>query len=153
MNLELARAPNPRATHRDTLVIRRSLGGDEDQGAEVPTVVRDRRHRARCVPITRSASGTYGHSRAREEAAAATRTRAAGRSREEIREMYIAELRARNVKVPAEPVLDAAVDYITGNPLPAARVLGESLFQMGKGLYDISRPRGRHVKGGPAGRR
>ena len=27
-----------------------SLGGDEDQDAEVATVVRDRRRRARCVP-------------------------------------------------------------------------------------------------------
>ena len=30
--------------------MRRSLGGDEDQGAELPTVVRDSRRRARCVP-------------------------------------------------------------------------------------------------------
>jgi hypothetical protein len=30
--------------------MRRSLGSDEDQGAEMPTVVRDRRRRARCVP-------------------------------------------------------------------------------------------------------
>ena len=30
--------------------MRMSLGGDEDQGAELPTVVRDRRRRARCVP-------------------------------------------------------------------------------------------------------
>ena len=32
------------------LVMRSSLGGDEDQGAELPTVVRDSRRRARCVP-------------------------------------------------------------------------------------------------------
>ena len=48
-NMKLARALNPRATHGNTLVMRRSLGGDEDQGAEVSTDVRDRR-RARCVP-------------------------------------------------------------------------------------------------------
>jgi len=30
--------------------MRSSLGGDEDQGAEVATVVRERRPRARCVP-------------------------------------------------------------------------------------------------------
>ena len=30
--------------------MRSSLDGDEDQGAEVPSVVRDRRRRARCVP-------------------------------------------------------------------------------------------------------
>lgn len=87
------------------------------------------------------------------EATEATRARADGRSREEIREIYIAERRARNLEVPAESVLDAVVDYITGNPLPAARVLGESLLQTGKGLHDLSRPRGRHAKGGDADRR
>jgi len=30
--------------------MRSSLGGDEDQGTEVATVVRDRRRRTRCVP-------------------------------------------------------------------------------------------------------
>lgn len=30
--------------------MRRSLGGDEDQGVGAPTVVRGRRRRARCVP-------------------------------------------------------------------------------------------------------
>ena len=30
--------------------MRSSLGGDEDQGAGTPSVVRDRRRRARCVP-------------------------------------------------------------------------------------------------------
>jgi hypothetical protein len=35
MNLKLARGLNPRATHENTLVMRRSLDGGEDQGAEV----------------------------------------------------------------------------------------------------------------------
>jgi hypothetical protein len=35
-NMKLALALNPRATHRGTLVMRRSLYGDEDQGADVP---------------------------------------------------------------------------------------------------------------------
>jgi hypothetical protein len=48
--MKLARALNPRATHGNTLVMRRSLDGDEDQGAELPTVVHDSRRRARCVP-------------------------------------------------------------------------------------------------------
>ncbi len=48
--MKLARTLNPRATHRDALVMRRSLGGDEDQGAELPTVLNDSRRRARCVP-------------------------------------------------------------------------------------------------------
>jgi hypothetical protein len=40
----------PASNARDTLVMRRSVGGDEDQGAMVPAVVRDRGRRARCVP-------------------------------------------------------------------------------------------------------
>jgi len=38
--LKLARALDPRATHRDTLVMRRSLVSDEDLGAEAPTALR-----------------------------------------------------------------------------------------------------------------
>ena len=79
-------------------------------------------------------------SRARKEALMAARARAAGRSRQEVREIYVAELSARGMKVPAEPVLDAIVEHITtGNPLPAARLLGESLVQLGKGLYGLAR--------------
>jgi hypothetical protein len=48
--MKLARVLNRRATHENTLVMRSSLGGDEDQGAEMPGVVRDSRRRARCVP-------------------------------------------------------------------------------------------------------
>ena len=46
----LPRDLNQRATHENPLVMRSSLAGDEHQGAEVPTVARDRRRRARCVP-------------------------------------------------------------------------------------------------------
>ncbi len=48
--MKLAPVLGSRATHGDTLVMRRSLGDDEDQGADVPSAVRDRRRRARCVP-------------------------------------------------------------------------------------------------------
>ena len=48
-----------------TLVVRRSLDGYEDQGAEVPTVVHDPGRRARYVPATRpiggSIPGPHGH--------------------------------------------------------------------------------------------
>jgi hypothetical protein len=50
MNMEVAWASNPASNVRDTLVMRRSQGGDEDQGDELPTVVRDSRRRACCVP-------------------------------------------------------------------------------------------------------
>lgn len=78
-------------------------------------------------------------SQARKEAYEAARARAAGKSRAEIRDIYVAELNARGLRIPAERVLDAVVERIAGNPLPAARVLGESLVQMGKGLYELSR--------------
>jgi hypothetical protein len=78
-------------------------------------------------------------SRARKEAYEATRARSAGKSREEIREMYVAESRARGLKVPGDPVLEAVADRITGNPLPAIRLAGESLARMGKALDDLSR--------------
>jgi hypothetical protein len=78
-------------------------------------------------------------SRARREAFEATRARSAGKSQEEIREMYVAELRARGLKVPGDPVLEAVADRITGNPLPAILLAGEGLARMGKALYDLSR--------------
>ena len=50
MNVKLARGFEPATSARDTLVMRRSLDGDEDQDAEVATVVRNPGRRARCVP-------------------------------------------------------------------------------------------------------
>ena len=73
----------------------------------------------------------------RKEALHATQARAAGQSRAEIREIYIAELRARDLRVPPEHILDALVERITGNPLPAARVLGDSLAGMGNGVHEL----------------
>jgi hypothetical protein len=40
VNLTLAWALNPRATHGNTLAMRRSLVSDEDLGAEAPTALR-----------------------------------------------------------------------------------------------------------------
>jgi hypothetical protein len=48
--MKLASAIGLRATHENTLVIRSSLDGDEDQGHELPAVVRVPGWRARCVP-------------------------------------------------------------------------------------------------------
>jgi hypothetical protein len=78
-------------------------------------------------------------SRARREAFESTRARAAGKGRDEIREIYIAELNARGLAAPGEDLLDAAVDQITGNPLPAVRLAVENLAQLGKELRDLSR--------------
>ena len=78
-------------------------------------------------------------SRARKEAFESARARAAGQGRDEIRRIYVAELNARGLAAPREDVLDAAVERITGNPLPAARLAVEGLAQMGKALNELSR--------------
>lgn len=75
----------------------------------------------------------------RKEALQATQGRATGKSRAEIREIYVAELRDRGLKIPAEHILDAIVERIKGNPLPAARVASESLVGMGKALHELSK--------------
>jgi hypothetical protein len=98
----------------------------DEAGVEFPDVAQmreDARHR----------------SGARKEAFETTRARASGKSRDEIRQIYVAELTARGLKVPREDVLDAVVDHITGNPLPAVRLGVEGLAQMGKALHDVSR--------------
>src|SRR5258708_12292349 len=72
------------------------------------------------------------HNQARSEAFRAARARAAGLSREDVREIYIAELRARDLPIPSERALDAAIETIMGNPLPSARLLGEGLIETGQ---------------------
>lgn len=78
-------------------------------------------------------------SRARKEAFESARARAAGKTRDETREIYLAELNARSLTVPRDDLLEALVDRIGGNPLPAARLTAEGLAQMGKALHEISR--------------
>jgi hypothetical protein len=79
------------------------------------------------------------HSRARKEAFRAAKARAAGKSRAEVRRLYLAELDARDLQIPADPILDAAIDSITGNPLPAARLLGHQLTAMGKEIHKLAK--------------
>jgi hypothetical protein len=67
---------------------------------------------------------------ARREAWEATRTAAPGNSRAQIREIYVAELRARGLSAPSDLVLDATADAIARNREKfsvaySARVLGE----------------------------
>jgi len=78
-------------------------------------------------------------SRARKEAFESARAQAAGKSRDQIRGIYVAELKARGLEVPRADLLDAAIARIAGNPLPAARVAVEGLAQMGKALNELSR--------------
>lgn len=62
-----------------------------------------------------------------------------GKNRGEIRRLCIAELRARNLEIPADPILETAIDSITGNPLPAARLLGRQLTTMGKEIHKLTK--------------
>lgn len=59
-------------------------------------------------------------SQARAEAFNAARGAASGKTRDEIRELYIAELRARGQEIPQESFLEATVDSLSGD-LRAAR--------------------------------
>jgi hypothetical protein len=67
------------------------------------------------------------------------RARVADKTRDEVREIYPAELNARDLPAPRDTVLDAIVDSISGNPLPAARLATESLVQTGRAVGRLSR--------------
>ena len=65
--------------------------------------------------------GTYKwqsrqRSEAWDQAFNAARIAAPGKTRDEIRDLYIAELRARGLEIPSEPLLGAAIDLLSGNP-------------------------------------
>jgi len=69
-----------------------------EAGIEFPPDLRDARHL----------------SQLRKEAFHATQARAAGGSSAEIREIYVAEMRARSLKIPPEQIVDALVERING---------------------------------------
>lgn len=55
-------------------------------------------------------------SEARNDALLAARAAAPGKTRDEIRELFAAELRARGLKVPPDRLLEVAADMISGQP-------------------------------------
>jgi hypothetical protein len=66
----------------------------------------------------------------RREAEESVRSQAAGLSREEVRDLFVSELRSRALPVPSDDMLDAKVDAILGNYWPAARLLGKDLADL-----------------------
>jgi hypothetical protein len=62
--------------------------------------------------------------RSRREAFDSARARAAGKSREEIKELYLTELRARGQEISSPEALDANVAALTGDYIPVARLVG-----------------------------
>jgi hypothetical protein len=63
---------------------------------------------------------------ARREAFNAAKAKAAGKSHEQVKEIYMAELRARNQEVPSPEALDAQVAAIGGNPIPSFFIAGRA---------------------------
>ncbi len=76
-------------------------------------------------------------SAARSEAFRAARDQSAGRGREEVREIYLAELRSRDVPIPSDDLVDRAVERILGGPMVAARQMGEGLIETSKFVHGI----------------
>jgi hypothetical protein len=85
-----------------------------------------------------SASGTLA--RATRHSTHTVRAEAAGRSHEEIRNLYVAELRARGLDIPPDECLDATVDAITGDYRSSVRLLGRALADIGKLFAVVFRP-------------
>jgi hypothetical protein len=69
---------------------------------------------------------------ANREAFDATRAQAAGKSREQIEELYLAELHARGQQTPPREALNATVAAISGNLLPVARIMGQVVIDLVK---------------------
>ena len=61
-------------------------------------------------------SESWQRSEARREAFNAALGAASRKTGDEIRNLYIAELRARGMEIPPEPLLAAAVDLLSGDP-------------------------------------
>jgi hypothetical protein len=78
-------------------------------------------------------------SQARKEAFQAAQANAPGKSREEMRELYLAELRARGLEMPPEDLLDAQVDAIMGDYRTLMRLMGRQASNAAKTIRDIFR--------------
>lgn len=79
-------------------------------------------------------------SQARRDAFYETRAKAAGRSREEIRDVYESELRSRGLKIPSEDILDANLDAISGDYRSTIRLGGHALVDLTKLIGSIFHP-------------
>lgn len=73
------------------------------------------------------------------EAFNAVRAQSAHKSREEIMELYVAELSARNLEIPAPEVLDANIAALAGNPLPSVRLMGRAAVELVKDFSNVWR--------------
>jgi hypothetical protein len=81
----------------------------EDRDEQRPGVTRESRERDRREWRERH--------EARMQALRAVSAARHGKTRDELRDLYVAELRARGQKVPPGPFLEADIDQLTGHPL------------------------------------
>lgn len=79
-------------------------------------------------------------SQSMREASRAVRARAAGKSREEIKELYLAELRSRGLDIPPAEALDAKAAAIAGNYLPTVRLVSRFVVDTVKLVRETGPP-------------
>jgi hypothetical protein len=68
-------------------------------------------------------------SAAREEAATAARAAAPGKTRDEVRQLYVSELESRGLETPPDWLLEVAVDIISGDPRTGLGKLWKTAFR------------------------
>jgi hypothetical protein len=73
------------------------------------------------------------------EAFNAAKAQSVGKSREEIKKLYVAELSARSLEIPAPEILDANIAALKGNPLPSARLMGRATVGLVKDFRNLWR--------------
>jgi hypothetical protein len=86
------------------------------------------------------------NNQARKEAGDAVQARAAGKTREQVKELYLAELRARELKIPADDLLDAVVDSMMGDDRPLTRLFGRELATSAREITKLFKDLARHPR-------
>lgn len=79
--------------------------------------------------------------KSRREAFKAAQASAADQDREQLKDLYVAELRSRGRKIPADDALDAAIAAHMDSYPTGARFVGREVLSLGKRLGSFRRPR------------
>jgi len=79
--------------------------------------------------------------KSRREAFKAAQASAAGQDREQLKDLYVAELRSRGRKIPGDAALDAAIAAHMDSYPAGARLAGREVVSLGKRLGSFRRPR------------
>jgi hypothetical protein len=79
--------------------------------------------------------------KSRREAFKAAQAGAPGQDREQLKALYVAELRSRGRKIPGDAALDAAIAAHMDSYPAGARLAGREVVSLGKRLGSFRRPR------------